>query len=386
MLTWSRTKSAASALISALLILFAFEVNALAASITISGEITSTTLSQKGNAISVATHPFTIIKDGDFWKIRMEDRDVTDEKKLGPEYIECSYDGHSIFTKFIFTKQMRMKMAEDPDLKKLQAKNPQLSKAKADYDQAKATRDANRLPLNTNDASVYIDTGTYPKRLLPAGKALWMAYCSENTRRTNTADFIRDPFSLGAVFWRYEPSQHNMGELMPKTMSFTQTQNVTTANQLAVGNAVYRTLSTTNMAETSIQTGWELVKEYPKRFSPKAGTPYHVFAVSNAVVSVVREPLSILPKLDSPTYIEDKRFRAASLGYIETNNAYLTDSPVGITNRLQQISKLHTDRAKAVRATGKRRWQGILTACLVFIPLITMSVWLLRKEKNKTTK
>lgn len=361
-----------------------FGAKSAAGPILIKGELHSTSFSPKGEAFSKAIHPFEVLRNGTLWKIRFEDSDVRAGTKLGPEYVESSFDGASVFTKFVFSQEMRTKMASDPNLQAIVSKDPKLAKAKIDYDQAKTSQNSKLMPLNTNDASVYIDRGTYPKRLMPAAKILWLAYCADGDIKTNRTHYLPDPFSLGPVYLRYEAPPLPDNAITPEYIFFTPTQVVAAVKQYTVGSARLSVRVATNCNAIIVPTEWQFAKHYPPHMTGGSNAAYHTCFVTNVQVVAASEDGEILPRLNGPTYIQDARFSQSSAGYVETNNAFLVANSVELNRRLAEISKTQSDRSKALRSKGMQRWKSIAIASLVFIPLIGTTVWLTRyKQTNE---
>lgn len=138
--------------------------------------------------------------------------------------------------------------------------------------------------------------------------------------------------------------------------------------------------STVTMSDTVFIRSFSLNKFYAETSHPTA--LFHSCQVSNLNYEITNFSKSLLPALDSKSYIEDRRvLNGKVVRYVETNGHFMVPGSAQSKLQLEQINKVMALRNKR-RSMSKVSAIGV--AVIVFVPigLITLMV---AKRKKKTT-
>jgi len=339
--------------------------------ISATGTLHSTTFAPSGVPTSEAVHPFTIKFRADRWNFKWSDEAVSKGTKMGPEYVEAAFDGSHLFSKVYYSTEMQKRMQNDPGLKALVQKNAALAQAKEKLDLAMKSNNPLLRPMNTNSESGYVDKTSYPKRLVFAGRTLWLGLISCRGIRESE-------FALPDVFDSGRKSNWKATRVAPNQLALFVTNQVS-GKIPEMTPSILEFDGTTNMLGSEYVTGFRLVKYFPGHF--KGPTPmFHECRVSNLAYSVVSSTGDLLPTFSGLAYVEDHRFGNGAIRYVSSNGAFMTPNTAETKSTLQEISKNQLARR---RLKPMSKSMAVLLATTLFIPLFLIAYAVRRAKQEK---
>lgn len=295
---------------------------------------------------------------------------------MGPEYVEAAFDGSHLFSKVYYTTEMQKRMQNDPGLKSLVQKNAALAQAKEKLDLTMKSNNPLLRPMNTNSESGYVDKTSYPKRLVFAGRTLWLGLIS-------CRGIKQSEFALPDVFDSRRKSNWKATRVAPSQFALFVTNQIPgktpeiTPSELILGPI-------TNILGSEFVTGFRLVKYFPGPFKEPAPV-FHECRVSNLIYFILPSTGDLLPTFSGLAYVEDHRFGNGAIRYVSSNGAFMTPNTAETKSALQEISKNQLARR---RLKPMSRSMAVLLATTLFIPLFltAYAVRRAKQEKHKPSK